>query len=143
MGIWDDDPTFKAIGNNKDIRLKHLSWQCSNLLCEDCDGFIHYKFKKVESEFVDATTGKVTQKIVDFEWDTEHESVLLDGGITQNRENTPEGSRCECHHCHGRPGYDEWKKKAKQRNEKRLVGVGFVSKYKQNELAPDEKEGLR
>lgn len=143
MGIWDKDPTFKSLGNNKDIHLRRLSWHCANLMCADCDGKIHYRFKKLRTESVDATTGKVTQEFEDYKWDTEFESVQIDGGQTQNEINTPEGSQCECHHCHGRPGYDRWKKAVHEKNSKRLVGVGFISKYKQNELSPEEQEDLK
>lgn len=143
MGLWDDDHTFKRLSEDKFLRLKRLSWQCSNLMCDQCDGFIHYEFKKVKSEYIDARTGKKHQEIENFKWDTEFESVQLEGGQTQNRENTPEGSRCECHHCHGRPGYDKWKKR-KQNKDAQLTLYRTQSPiYQKNELSDEEKENLK
>ena len=147
MGIWDDDPAFKRLAEDKFMRLKRLSWQCSNLMCAECDGFIHYRFKKVKAEYIDAKTGKKHQEIEDFEWDTEFESVQLEGGATQNRYNTPEGSKCECHHCHGRPGYDKWKKRMQQKSQDAVPEFKLFrtrsSPYKQDELSPEEKENLK
>lgn len=147
MGIWDDDPAFKALANNKSLTLKRLSWQCSNLMCDQCDGFIHYRFKKVKSEYIDARTGKKHQEIEDFEWNTEFESVQLEGGQIQDKYNTPEGSKCECHHCHGRPGYDKWKKKMQEKNKQpefKLINTEMpASKFKQDELSDEEKENLK
>jgi len=138
MGLWDDDPAFNAIANNKDLKLKRLSWQCSNLLCIECDGKIHYKVKRVVSETIDARTGIRTPVWEEFEWDTEMQSIQLESGATQNKFNTPEGSICECQMCHGRPGYDDWK--ARGGKPKKLAKP---SKYKQNELSKEEKEGLK
>ena len=142
MGNWDDDPAFKNLANNKFMKLNRLSWQCSNLMCEECDGFIHYKFKKVKAEYINAKTGKKEQEIEDFEWDTNHDSVQLEGGANQDKFNTPEGSRCECHHCHGRPGYDKWKSQIL--NAKDVAkSVPISPYYKQNELSDEEKKNLK
>lgn len=142
MGLWDDDPAFKSLADNKSIRLKRLSWQCSNLMCDQCDGFIHYEFKKVKVEYFNTKTGKVEQEIEDFVWDTIFESVQLEGGQIQNRENTPENSKCECHHCHGRPGYDKWKAE-KNKTIVSNLSSNITSKYKQNELSDEEKKNLQ
>ena len=137
MGIWDDDPAFKSLAGNKFMKLKRLSWQCSNLMCDQCDGFIHYKFKKVKAEYFNIKTGKKEQEIEDFVWDTDFESVQLEGGVTQNMQNTPEGSQCECHHCHGRPGYDKWKAGIKAEQSQ------VVNPYKQNELSDEARKNLK
>lgn len=127
-GDWDKDPAFKNLSDNKGISLRRLSYACFSLNCIDCDGIIHYMLKKeihgFKGEIVNgilesrwhgqvrnAQTGEMEGE-PEYEvvmWDTEMESVQLDGGQSQNPQNTPEGSKCECHHCHGRPGYDEWK----------------------------------
>jgi hypothetical protein len=127
-GDWDKDPTFQNLAKKEGLKLHRLSYQCFNLDCVNCDGKIHYKIKKeitgfrgkmvdgvMQSEwhgqYRSARTGKMEGKR-EFEeiiWDTEMESVQIEGGASQNPMNTPEGSKCECHHCHGRKGYDKWK----------------------------------
>lgn len=126
---WDDDTAFKNISENKFVHFKRLSWQCSQLLCDQCDGFIHYKFKLLKPQVFNMETGKTEDEIIDFEWDTDFESVMIDGGQNQNIQNTPEGSKCECHHCHIR------KAKVNESIDK--------SKYKQRQLSKKEKEDLR
>lgn len=125
---WANDDAFKNLAQNKNIGLRRLSYACFSLNCIDCDGFIHYRLKKevqgfrgemvngiLESkwhgQYLSAKTGKMEgeKEYEEVIWDTEQESVQLEGGMSQNPMNTPEGSKCECHHCHGRPGYDEWK----------------------------------
>lgn len=145
MGInFDDDPTFKALSSNKDIHTKRLSWQCANLLCAQCDGFIHYKFKKVKTEYFNLKTGRKEQEIEDFEWDTEFNQVQIDGGQIQTKENTPEGSRCECHHCHGRPRYKEWVEGQGQPFSIGKITITDQTKgYTQKELSDEERDKLK
>lgn len=117
---WKDDAAFNNLAKNKELKLHRLSYACFSLNCIDCDGVIHYRLKKEirgyrNGKFYGPYRSAKTGIMVDepeYEeviWDTEQESVQLEGGVSQNSINTPEGSKCECHHCHGRKGYDEWK----------------------------------
>jgi len=147
---WSKDPAFKGLADSG-MRLRRLSWHCANFKCIECDGKIHYKFKK---EFRGVRDGKFyglyrnamsgemegEQLFEDYVWDTEFESVQLDGGQSQNPINTPEGSTCQCHHCHGRPGYKEWK--ARGGKPKNVFDVPRGS-YAKNEMADEQREQLR
>jgi hypothetical protein len=142
---WSDDDTFKNLANKEGLKLHRLSYPCFTLNCIDCDGKIHYKLKKevkgFKGEIVDgkleskwhgqyrsAKTGQIEgeKEYEEVIWDTEQESVMLEGGLTQNPMNTPEGSKCECHHCHGRPGYDEWKARGGKPKEGFEPQTGFA-----------------
>jgi hypothetical protein len=97
-GAWKTDATFNALAKGP-FNLRKRSYQCAiELACANCDGRIHYKFRKIKSETIDAQTGRRDILFEDYEWNTEFESIMVNGG-SQNRGNTPEGSKCECF-CH-------------------------------------------
>ena len=99
MDPWADDKAFKNLANNRDLLLHKLSWHCASLECEACDGAVHYHIKQFRYREFDAKTGQTKDVYDEFEWNTEFQSVQLEGGVSQNRENTPEGTKCECF-CH-------------------------------------------
>lgn len=137
---WKDDLAFRALSENKGLTLKRLSWHCANFLCGECDGKIHYHLKKFKTQTISATTGKTTTEWEECNWDTDFESVQLTDGSTQNKQNTPEGSRCECMLCHGRPGYDEWK--AEQEKLGPSQTRGRMKIVRREELSDEERKLL-
>lgn len=96
---FKDDESFKNLSKREGMMLSRLSWHCANFECEACDGRIRYNVKRFRYKEFNAKTGATEDKFEEFEWNTEFQSVQLEGGVKQNRENTPEGSRCECF-CH-------------------------------------------
>jgi hypothetical protein len=151
---WKDDAAFKNLANNKGLGFHRLSYACFSLNCIECDGKIHYKLKKevkgFKGKIVDgklestwhgpyrsAETGEMKgeKEFEEVMWDTTQESVQIEGGVTQNPINTPEGSKCECHHCHGRRGYDEWKARGGTPKEGLEPRVGIS----QDEYAPGQE----
>jgi hypothetical protein len=136
-GAWASDAAFNNLSKQEGLILKRRSYQCAiELNCAGCDGTIHYRFKKFKTETIDFNTGQKKMEYEDYEWNTEFESIMLTNGATQNRINTPEGSKCECLFCHGRPGYDDWKRKQQLQDTAKMV----IHKYDQNEMAPEERD---
>jgi hypothetical protein len=151
---WKDDQSFNNLAKNKEIHFRRVSYACYSLNCIDCDGLIHYRLLKEVKGFVgkmvdgvlqsewhgqyrSAKTGKMEgeREFEEVFWDTEQESVMLEGGVVQNPINTPEGSKCECHHCHGRRGYKEWK----ARGGKPKPGFEPTKGFGKEEYAPGQE----
>ena len=94
-----DDPAFKNLSNRRGLSFNRLSYQCCSLDCNHCDGRIHYNIRRFKFREFDARTGETKDVYEDYSWDTNHVQVQLEGGLLQDRNNTPEGSKCECF-CH-------------------------------------------
>lgn len=96
---FDDDDAFNNLSKKEGMLLHRLSYHCANLDCNVCDGKIHYKIREHKARLWSAATGKFRDEFEDKEWDPNFTQVQLEGGELQSKENTPEGSKCECF-CH-------------------------------------------
>jgi hypothetical protein len=141
---WEDDSAFKNLSRKEGLMLSKLSWHCASMECEACDGRIRYHVRRFKYTEWDAKTGKTEDKFEEFEWDTSFQSVQLEGGVIQSRENTPEGSRCECF-CHRTK-----KISGDHPVVRRSIGEMVIEPYVQREgkkvsemLSAEEKEKLK
>lgn len=96
---FDDDEAFKNLAKRNGFMFHKLSYFCADIDCKNCDGRIHYNVKQFKERLWSAETGKFRDVYEDIVWNPEFRQVQLEGGVLQNRENTPEGSKCECF-CH-------------------------------------------
>jgi hypothetical protein len=129
---FDDDEAFKNLAKKREFMLHKLSWHCANLECESCDGTVHYKIKKFLGRVFSAATGNYREEYEDIEWDTTFTQVQLEGGVLQSKENTPEGSKCECF-CH----------KPRPTNFVRNTTPQGQGKKRHQMLSKEEKEALK
>jgi hypothetical protein len=130
---WKDDKSFENVSNREGLILHRLSWHCASLECEACDGRVRYHVKRFKYNEFNAKTGETVPKFEEFEWDTDFQSVQLTGGIIQSRENTPEGSRCECF-CH---------RKMEGGPRKSIPFVRREGKTVHELLSPEERKSLK
>lgn len=140
--VWKDDDAFRNLAKTPGLTLNKLSYHCASMGCSQCDGRIHYNFKKFSHHEVNAKTGEQKDVYIDFHWDWNHASVQLAGGAIQNPENTPEGSKCECF-CHRSPKYKRMiEGTPSPQAAGSPVGKIFISQYDQKELAPEVRDSL-
>jgi len=95
---FEDDAAFKNLAK-KPFSFHRLSWHCNVGDCGQCDGLVHYNVKVFQYKAYSEKTKQERDVYEDIVWDTNHNQVQLEGGVLQSRENTPEGSKCECF-CH-------------------------------------------
>lgn len=130
-GAWKTDETFKALEKGP-YGLRKRSYQCAiELACANCDGRIHYKFRKEKSRVIDFKTGIERTEFQDYEWNTAFESVMINCG-TQDRINTPEDSKCECF-CHD--------PKPNRNGKEPRIGTNYD--HTKHELSLEDKKQLR
>lgn len=132
MSGFEDDSAFNNLAKQP-FSFHRLSWHCNLLECPQCDGRIHYNVKRFKAKIFSAKTGQERDEYEDIAWNTNHNQVQLEHGVLQSRENTPEGSKCECF-CHkprpkgaGPPqftqGQDTIDKKAKGKKRHEMLTV--------------------